>query len=78
VAAVLGQIGECANLYSIGRHGLLLNNDMHDSIEMGFFASQNVLESKTARGWYDIADRYVRERLEGIVRDPIQFAAPPR
>jgi protoporphyrinogen oxidase len=71
--AILDQLNGCANLFSIGRHGLLLNNDMHDSIEMGFLASQVLLEGKPARDWYEIAGRYVHDRLEGVVRDPIKF-----
>lgn len=70
---ILNRFSECSNLFSIGRHGLLLNNDMHDSIEMGFFASQTLLENKPSRWWYETASQYVRDRLEGIVRDPIKF-----
>ena len=70
---ILGRFRRCENLYSVGRHGLLLNNDMHDSIEMGFFSAQTILDGRNAASWYDIADAYVRERLEGIVRDPIKF-----
>lgn len=76
VNIVLDRFGECSNLFSVGRHGLLLNNDMHDSIEMGFFASQTLLENKPSSVWYEIARQYVRDRLEGIVRDPIEFREP--
>jgi protoporphyrinogen oxidase len=74
VTRALDALSACPNLYSIGRHGLLLNNDMHDSMEMGFFAAQCLLEGLSAEAWYELAGRYVRERLEGVVKDPIQFA----
>ncbi len=70
---IMGHLEFVSNLFSIGRHGLLLNNDMHDSIELGFFAAQAILESKPSSAWYEIAQRYVHDRLEGIVRDPIKF-----
>jgi len=70
---ILKRFGECPNLFSTGRHGLLLNNDMHDSIEMGFFVGQTLLDGEPSQVWYDTARQYVRERLEGIVRDPIEF-----
>ena len=73
VKTILDQLQGCGNLFSIGRHGLLLNNDMHDSIEMGFFAARTFAEGQPSGAWYGIAERYVRERLEGIVRDPIRF-----
>lgn len=73
VDAIIARFREVENLFTIGRHGLLLNNDMHDSIEMGFFASQTLMEGKPSAAWYDIAKTYVRDRLEGIVRDPIKF-----
>lgn len=70
---VIGGLSEVANLFSYGRHGLLLNNDMHDSMEMGFMVAQMVIEGKQCRDWYTISSRYVEERLEGYVRDPIKF-----
>jgi len=73
VQMILDQLQGCGNLFSIGRHGLLLNNDMHDSIEMGFFAARAFLDGWSSPAWYQTAERYVRERLEGIVRDPIRF-----
>ena len=73
VDLILKRFSECSNLFSIGRHGLLLNNDMHDSIEMGFFASQTLLDGEPSQVWYDTAKQYVRDRLEGVVRDPIKF-----
>lgn len=73
VDTVINRFRSCPNLFSIGRHGLLLNNDMHDSIEMGFFAAQTLMDGQPSAAWYDLAATYVRDRLEGIVRDPIKF-----
>lgn len=73
IEIILDRFKECPNLFSIGRHGLFLNNDMHDSIEMGFLAGQVLVEDKPSSHWYKIAAKYISERLEGIVRDPIQF-----
>jgi protoporphyrinogen oxidase len=73
VDTLINRFRKVDNLFTIGRHGLLLNNDMHDSIEMGFLASQTLMEGKPSAAWYDSAKTYVRDRLEGIVRDPIKF-----
>jgi protoporphyrinogen oxidase len=76
VETILQKFSAISNLYSIGRHGLLLNNDMHDSIEMGFMTAQMLLENQPSSAWYETARRYIRERLEGIIRDPIRFNEP--
>ncbi|RJQ27185.1 FAD-dependent oxidoreductase [Candidatus Parcubacteria bacterium] len=70
---ILENLSQCSNLYSMGRHGLLLNNDMHDSIEMGFLAAKTMLGGESSSNWYTLSKKYVQERLEGIIRDPIEF-----
>jgi hypothetical protein len=44
---------------SVGRPGLYLNNDMHDSMKMGIMAARHILEGFrhdqkiTIRRWYE-------------------------
>ena len=65
LAKTIDNLKECSNLYSIGRHGLLLNNDMHDSMQMGFLSADNVAANVSSAKWYELMDEYVSRRLEG-------------
>jgi len=56
------------NVYSTGRQGLFLNNDIHDSMEMGMLAGEFVLNQKESRQWYAHMDKYIKERLEGNIK----------
>jgi len=62
---VLKDIEQYDNLYSTGRQGLFLNNDIHDSIEMGKLCGEFILKDKNSRDWYSFINKYVQERLEG-------------
>ena len=62
---VIDNLTDCENLYSIGRHGLLLNNDMHDSMEMGFLCVDKLVSGAKSADWYELMDDYVSARLEG-------------
>ena len=73
MASIIDGLSHLKNLFSFGRHGLLLNNDMHDSMEMGFMVAQMHMDKKDSSDWYAVSNRYVEERLEGYVRDPIKF-----
>ena len=65
---ILGVIAGCPNIYSTGRQGLFLNNDIHDSIEMGMMASKFILDGKDNREWHDYVSKYISQRLEGNVK----------
>lgn len=56
------------NVYSTGRQGLFLNNDIHDSIEMGIRAAEFIKDAKDSRDWYSHIEKYISERLEGNVK----------
>lgn len=56
------------NVYSTGRQGLFLNNDIHDSLEMGTMAGKFVLDGKDSIKWYDHIGRYISNRLEGNIK----------
>lgn len=45
-------LSDIYNLFSTGRQGLFLNNDMHDSIEMGFLAGDMVFSTGKSKSWY--------------------------
>lgn len=53
------------NVYSTGRQGLFLNNDIHDSMEMGMLAAKFLLEDKESAKWYGHIEKYISQRLEG-------------
>lgn len=62
---ILKIIERYPNLYSTGRQGLFLNNDIHDSIEMGKLCSEFILEERSSRDWYSFIGEYIRKNLEG-------------
>jgi len=62
LSAVMQYFEGVENLLTVGRPGLYLNNDMHDSMEMGLMAARHVLEcigrDKTSRRWYEQISAY--------------------
>jgi protoporphyrinogen oxidase len=50
---VLDALGGIPNLYSIGRQGLFLQNDMHDSMEMGRMGAEYGANGAPSAHWYD-------------------------
>ncbi len=62
---ILGIIEKYPNLYSLGRQGLFLNNDIHDSIEMGKLCSEFISQGKNSKEWYGYMKNFIHERLEG-------------
>lgn len=65
---ILSVIQQYSNLYSIGRQGLFLNNDIYDSIEMGKLCSEFVSEGKNSKLWYEYIVNFIHKRLEGQSR----------
>lgn len=61
-------IEQYSNLYSTGRQGLFLNNDIHDSIEMGKLCSEFIMDEKSSQDWYKFIRQYIRRSLEGEER----------
>lgn len=66
VANVIKALDKISNLYSIGRQGLFLNNDMHDSIEMGFMAADSIAKKKTSGEWHKEIHEYLDAKLKGV------------
>lgn len=51
--AVFDALTGIQNLYSLGRQGLFLQNDMHDSMEMGRMAAEHIVKKAPSGHWYD-------------------------
>lgn len=63
--SVFQAIMKYPNIYSTGRQGLFLNNDIHDSIEMGQLCSKFIISNKNSDEWYPFISEHVRKSLEG-------------
>lgn len=62
---VIARLAQTKNFYTIGRQGLFLNNDVHDSMEMGMRAAANIAAGDGTAKWYEYASGYVRGRIAG-------------
>jgi protoporphyrinogen oxidase len=64
--AVMQYLAGVGKVISVGRPGLYLNNDMHDSMEMGIMAARYVLDGlgqdKTSRNWYEQISAYKKAK----------------
>lgn len=66
VDSTIAELSGVTNLLSIGRNGLFLNNDIHDSIEMALIAADFMLaENWNSQKWYEQMRRYVQQKIEG-------------
>ncbi|TAN62373.1 hypothetical protein EPN16_01665 [bacterium] len=65
LAGIFVELSKHENIYSTGRQGLFLNNDIHDSMDMGIKAAEFVLRGEASGGWHDYVSGYIKERLEG-------------
>lgn len=61
---IFEELKKLKNIFSYGRQGLFTNNDMHDSMEMGYLLSQKLIENEkfTSEEWYVVADDYLQKR----------------
>lgn len=62
---ILDILQQYSNLYSVGRQGLFLNNDIHDSLQMGKFCGEFIAGGKNSRDWYEFIGAFIRNVLEG-------------
>jgi protoporphyrinogen oxidase len=60
----LAALANTRNLFSVGRQGLFLNNDIHDSMEMGLRAARILDRADGTAEWYRFASDYVRGKIE--------------
>lgn len=65
LTGVFAELSRFENIYSTGRQGLFLNNDIHDSMEMGMQAAEFILRGEASSRWYEYVSGYIKERLEG-------------
>lgn len=65
---LISHLSRYTNVYSTGRQGLFLNNDIHDSLEMGMSAGRFIIEEQESAKWYDYVKEYISQRLEGNVK----------
>jgi len=65
---IFADLSRVTNLWSTGRHGLFLNTDMHDTIEMGLLAAENLLadEPQPPAAYYDRSAGYVRRKMATV------------
>lgn len=70
-------LGGTRNLYSVGRQGLFLNTDIHDSMEMAALAAAAVVKGDSPADWYTSAWPYVTGRI-GFSSSLGLSSAPPR
>ncbi len=65
---IISLLSQYENVYSTGRQGLFLNNDIHDSLEMGVLMGKFVSEGKDSAKWYDYIGEYISKKLEGSIK----------
>jgi len=61
---VLNWLERLENVYSIGRQGLFLNNDIHTSMKMGLEAARHYVCNEPRETWIESIHRYLNWRLE--------------
>lgn len=61
---VLSYLNKIDNLYYAGRQGLFVNNDVHDSMEMGLLATDCLLENDKGR-WVKMTHKYLNAVFQG-------------
>lgn len=61
-------LGGIENLWSTGRHGLFLNTDMHDTLEMGLAAAENLLADAPLppAAYYDRSAGYAARKMSAV------------
>lgn len=64
--SVLKYMESFINLYSIGRMGLYLNSDMHDSMEMGVSVADSINNGEMPSEWYKRAVNYLECKMEKV------------
>lgn len=62
--ALLGELHQVQNFYTIGRHGLFMNNSMDDNVEMGMRLAAHVAEREAREIWWQSVLRWTQ--LEGV------------
>ncbi len=50
--ALLNELHQVRNFYTIGRHGLFMNNSMDDNVEMGMRLAEHIAEGELRETWW--------------------------
>lgn len=50
--SLLSEMHRLQNFYTIGRHGLFMNNSMDDNVEMGMCVAEHIAEGKVRGDWW--------------------------
>jgi protoporphyrinogen oxidase len=50
--ALLRELHQVQNFYTIGRHGLFMNNSMDDNVEMGMCVAEHIAEREARETWW--------------------------
>ncbi|MCX5855419.1 MAG: FAD-dependent oxidoreductase [Deltaproteobacteria bacterium] len=62
--ALLSELHQVRNFYTIGRHGLFMNNSMDDNVEMGMRVAEHIAEREAREAWWQSVLRWTQ--LEGV------------
>lgn len=65
---LLSELHRLQNFYTIGRHGLFMNNSMDDNVEMGIRVATQIAENKAREAWWQ--DILHQAQLVGIANQP--------
>lgn len=64
LCALLSELHQVRNFYTIGRHGLFMNNSMDDNVEMGMRLAAHIAEREAREIWWQSVLRWTQ--LEGV------------
>ena len=60
LCSLLGELHQVQNFYTIGRHGLFMNNSMDDNVEMGMRLAEHISEHETRESWWQSVLRWTQ------------------
>lgn len=63
LSEMVHELAHTTNFYTVGRQGLFLNTDIHDSMEMAADAADAILAGESPSAWYGRAWEYVTGRI---------------
>ena len=65
---LLSELHRLQNFYTVGRHGLFMNNSMDDNVEMGIHVATQIAEDKAREAWWQDVLHWTQ--LVGIANHP--------
>jgi len=64
IEETIKELASSENIFSSGRQGLFLNNDIHDSMEMGINTARHIIDKLGTAEWYSFAWNYIIGKIE--------------